>query len=85
MSFDISFPRSFDLLDSESELEDLELYPLGRALAGSITLLGRLLSLDSIILPLGIEPLPDCLLHSRGGRSYSDSVSSLFRRGILPY
>jgi hypothetical protein len=85
MSFDISFPGSLGLSDSESELEELELLPLGGALGGSITLLGRLLSLDSIVLPLWIEPLPDHSLHGAGGRSYSNSISSLFRRGILPY
>jgi hypothetical protein len=85
MSFDISFPRSLGLSDSESELEELELLPLGRGPRGSTTLLGRLLSLDSVILPLGIEPRPDHLLHGGGGRSYSDSVSSLFGRGILPH
>jgi hypothetical protein len=52
MSFEISFPRSLGLLDSESELEELELLPPGGSLGGSIILLGRLLSLDSIILPL---------------------------------
>jgi hypothetical protein len=85
MSFDILFPRSFGLLDSESELEELELLPAGRGPGGSITPLGRLLSLDSIVLPLVIEPQPDHSLYSRGGRSYSNSVSSLFGRGILPY
>jgi hypothetical protein len=85
MSFDISFPRSLGLLDSGLELEELELLPPGGALQGSITPLGRLLSLDSIILPLRIEPLPDSSMHGGGGRSYSDSISSLFGRGILPY
>jgi hypothetical protein len=84
MSFDILFPRSFDLLVSKSELEELELRSPGRALRDSITPLGRLLSLDSIILALGIEPLPDYLLYGRGIRLYSDSILSLFRRGILP-
>jgi hypothetical protein len=84
VSFHISFPRSFDLSDSESELEQLELLPPGGALGGSIALLGGLLSLDSVVLPLGIEPLPDRSLHGGGGRSYSDSISSLFGRGILP-
>jgi hypothetical protein len=87
MSFDISFPRSLGLSDSESELEELEeleLLPPGRGLGGGITPLGGLLSLDSIILPLGIEPLPDRSLHGGGGRSYSDSSSSLFGSGILP-
>jgi hypothetical protein len=85
MSLNISFPRSLGLSDSELELEELELLPPGRALGGSITLLGGLLSLDSVILPIRIEPLPDHLLYSGGGRSYSDSISSLFGRGILPH
>jgi hypothetical protein len=85
MSFDILFPRSLGLLDSELELEELELLPPGSGPGGGTTLPGRLLSLDSIILPLGIEPLPNHLLHGGGGRSYSDSISSLFRRGILPH
>jgi hypothetical protein len=84
MTFDISFPKSLDILDSESELEELELLLLGTGLGGSTTLLGRLLPLASIVLTLGIEPLPDYSLCGRGGRLYSDSVSSLFRRGILP-
>jgi hypothetical protein len=84
MSFDISFPRSFDLSDSELELQELELLPPGRALGGGITPLGGLLSLDSVVLPLGIEPLPDRSLRGGGGRLYSDSVSSPFGRGILP-
>jgi hypothetical protein len=85
ISFDISFPRSLGLLDPESELEELELLPPGRGPRGSTTVLGRLLSLDSLILPLGIEPLPNHLLCGRGGRSYSESVSSLFGGGILPH
>jgi hypothetical protein len=85
MSFDISFPRSLGLSDSESELEELELLPPGGGPGGSITPPGRLLSLDSIILPLGIVPLPDRSLCGGGGRSYSNSVSSLFGRGILPH
>jgi hypothetical protein len=85
MSPDISFPRSLGLSDSESELEELELLPLGGALRGSITPLGRLLSLDSVVLPLGIEPQPNRLLHSGGGRSYSNSISLLSGRGILPH
>jgi hypothetical protein len=84
MSFDISFPRSLGLSDSESELEELELLTLGRGPGGGTTLLGGLLSLDSVILPLGIKPLPNHSLHSGGGRSYNESVSSLFGRGILP-
>jgi hypothetical protein len=84
MSFDISFPRSLGLLDSESELEELELLPPGGGPGGGTTQ-GGLLSLDSVILPLGTKPLPDCLLCGGGGRSYNESVSSLFRRGILPY
>jgi hypothetical protein len=84
MSFDISFLRSLGLSDSELDLEELELLPPGGAIGGSITPPGRLLSLDSVILPLGIEPLPDHSLCGRGGRLYSDSISSLFRRGILP-
>jgi hypothetical protein len=85
MSFNISFPRSLALSDSESELEELELLPPGRGPRGGSTLPGRLLFLDSVILPLVIEPLPDRLLHGGGGRSYSESASSLFGRGILPY
>jgi hypothetical protein len=87
MSFEISFPRSLGLLDSESELEELEeleLLPLGGGLGGGTTPLGGLLSLDSVVLPLGIEPLPDHSLRGGGGRSYSYSISSLFGRGILP-
>jgi hypothetical protein len=85
MSLDISFPRSLGLSDSESELEELELLPPGRGPGGSTTLPGRLLSLDSIVLPLGIEPLPDRSLHGGGGRSYNESVLSLFGTGILPH
>jgi hypothetical protein len=84
MSLDILFPRSLDLLDSELELEELELLPPGRALGGGITPLGGLLSLNSIILPRRIDPLPDYSLHGGGGRSYSNSISLLFGRGILP-
>jgi hypothetical protein len=43
MSFDISFPRSLGLLDSESELEELELLPPGGGPSGGTTLLGGLL------------------------------------------
>jgi hypothetical protein len=57
MSLNILFPRSLDLSGSESELEELELLSPGGALGDGITPLGRLLSLDSIVLPLGIEPL----------------------------
>jgi hypothetical protein len=85
MSPDISFPRSLGLSDSESEPEELELLPPGGGHGGSTILPGRLLSLDSVILPLGIEPLPDRSLHGGGGRSYNESVSSSFRRGILPH
>jgi hypothetical protein len=85
MSFDISFPRSLGLSDSESELEELELLPPGGGPGGGATHLGGLLSLDSVVLPLGIEPLPDRSLHGGGGRSYNESVSSLFGRGILPH
>jgi hypothetical protein len=84
MSFDISFPRSLGLSDSESELEELELLPPGGGPGGGTTPPGGLLSLDSVVLPLGIEPLPDHSLHGGGGRSYNESVSSLFGRGILP-
>jgi hypothetical protein len=88
MSFDISFPRFLGPSDSESELgelEELELLPPGGGLGGGTTLLGRLLSLDSVILTLRIEPLPDRSLCGGGGRSYSDSISSLSGRGILPH
>jgi hypothetical protein len=84
MSLDISFPRSLGTSGSESELEELELLPPGGGPGGGATLLGGLLPLDSVVLPLGIEPLPDCSLCGGGGSSYSDSVSSLFGRGILP-
>jgi hypothetical protein len=87
MSFDISSPRFLGPLDSESELEELEeLEPLppGGGLGGSTTPLGGLLSLDSVVLALEIEPLPDRSLHGGGGRSYSNSISSLSGRGILP-
>jgi hypothetical protein len=84
MSLDISFPRSLGLSDPQSELEELELLPPGRGPGGGTTPPGGLLSLDSVILPLGIEPLPDRSLHGGGGRSYNESVSSLFGRGILP-
>jgi hypothetical protein len=84
MSLDISFPRSLGLSDSESELEELELLPLGGSPGGGTTPPGGLLSLDSVILPLGIEPLPDCSLHGGGGRSYNESISSLFGGGSLP-
>jgi hypothetical protein len=85
MSFDISFPRSLGPSDSESELEELELLPSGGGLGGGITPLGGLLPLDSVVLPLRIEPLPDRSLRGGGGRSYSDSDSSLFGSGILPH
>jgi hypothetical protein len=85
MSFDISFPRSLGLSDSESELEELELLPPGRGPGGGTTPPGGLLSLDPVILPLGIEPLPECWLHGGGGRSYNESISSSFRRGTLPH
>jgi hypothetical protein len=85
MSLDISFPRSLGLSDSESELEELELLPVGRGPGASTTPPGRLLSLDSVILALGIEPLPDRSLHGGGGRSYNESVLSLCRWGILPH
>jgi hypothetical protein len=68
MSFDISSPRSLGLLDSESELDELELLPPGRGPRGSTIPLGGLLSLDSIVIPLGFEPLPDHSLHGGGGR-----------------
>jgi hypothetical protein len=67
------------------ELEELELLRPGRGPGGGTTPPGGLLSLDSVILPLGIEPLPDHLLHGGGGRSYNESVLSSFRRGTLPY
>jgi hypothetical protein len=88
MSFDISFPRFLGPSDSESELEELEeleLLPPGGGLGGGTIPLGGLLSLDSVILLLGIEPLPNHSLRSGGGRSYSDSISSLSRRGIPPH
>jgi hypothetical protein len=85
MSLNISFPGSLGLSDAESELEELELLPLGGGPRGSTIPPGGLLSLDSIIPPLGIEPLPDRSLHGGGGRSYNESVSSLFRRGMLPH
>jgi hypothetical protein len=85
MSFDISFPRSLGLSDSESELEELELLPPGGGPGGGITPPGGLLSLDSVVLPLGIEPLPDRSLRGGGGRLYNESVSSSFGRGTLPH
>jgi hypothetical protein len=84
MSFDISFPRSLGLSESESELEELELLPPGGGPGGGITLPGGLLSLEPVILPLGIELLPDRSLRGGGGRLYNESVSSSFGRGILP-
>jgi hypothetical protein len=84
MSFDISFPRFFGLSDSESELEELELLPPGGGPGGGTPWLGGLLSLESIVLPLRIEPLPDRSLRGGGGRSYNESVSSSFGRGTLP-
>jgi hypothetical protein len=83
MSLDISFPRSLGLSDSKSDLEELELLPPGGGRGGGTTPLGGLLSLDSVVLPLGIEPLPDRPLHGGGGRSYNESVSSSFGRGTL--
>jgi hypothetical protein len=85
MSLDILFPRSLGLSDSESELEELELLPPGGGPGGGTIPLGGLLFLDSAVLPLGFEPLPDRSLHGGGGRSYSESVSSLFGSGILPH
>jgi hypothetical protein len=88
MSFDISFPRFLGLSDSESgleELEELELLPPGRGLGGGTTLLGGLLSLDSVVLALGIQPLPDHSLRGGGGRSYSGSAPSLSGMGTLPH
>jgi hypothetical protein len=88
MSFDISFPRFLGPSGSESELEELEeleLLPPGGGLGGGTTPLGGLLSLDSVVLVLGIEPLPDRSLHGGGGRSYSGSISSLSGRGTLPH
>jgi hypothetical protein len=85
MSFDISFPRSLGLSDSELELEELELLPPGGGPGGGTTLPGGLLSLDPVILPLGIEPLPDRSLCGGGGRLYNESISSSFVRGTLPH
>jgi hypothetical protein len=85
MSFDISFPRSLGLSDSESELEELELLPPGGGPGSGTPQLGGLLSLESVVLPLQIEPLPDRSLCGGGGRLYNDSVSSSFVRGTLPY
>jgi hypothetical protein len=85
MSLDISFPRSLGPSNSELELEELELLPPGGGPGGGTTPLGGLLSLDSVILPLRIDPLPDYSLCGGGGRSYSESVSSLFGSGILPH
>jgi hypothetical protein len=85
MSHDILFPRFLGLSDSSSEPEELELLPPGGGPGGGIIPLGGLLSLDSVILPLGIEPLPDHSLCGGGGRSYSESVSSLFGSRILPH
>jgi hypothetical protein len=84
MSLDISFLRSLHLSDSESELEELELLPPGGGPGGGTTRLGGLLPLDSVVLPLRIEPLPDRSLHGGGWRSYNESVSSSFGRGTLP-
>jgi hypothetical protein len=86
MSFDISFLRFLGPLVSESELEELEeleLLPPGGGLGGGITPPRGLLSLDCVILPLGIEPLPDRSLRGGGGRSHSDSVSSPFGTGFF--
>jgi hypothetical protein len=88
MSFDISFPRFLGLSDSESELEELEeleLLPPGGGLGGGTTPVGGLLSLDSIVFALGIEPLPDRSLRGGAGRSYSDSAPSLSGMGTLPH
>jgi hypothetical protein len=85
MSLDISFPRSLGLSDSASELEELELLPPGGGPGGGATWLGWRLSLESVVLPLRIEPLPNHSLWGRGGRLYNESILSSFRRGILPY
>jgi hypothetical protein len=85
MSFNILFPRSLGLSDSESELGGLELLPPGGGPGGSTTPPGRLLSLDSVVLPLAIEPLPNRSLCGRQGRLYNESISSLLGRGILPH
>jgi hypothetical protein len=84
MSLDISSPSLVGLSESESELEELELLPSDGASGGGATPLSGLLPLDSVALDLAIEPLPDCVLHGHGGRSYSDSMSSLSGIGILP-
>jgi hypothetical protein len=85
MSLNISFLRFLGLLGSESDLDELELLPPSGGPSGGITLLGGLLSLDSVILPLWNEPLPNRLLHGGGGRLYNKSISSSFRRGTLPH